>query len=151
MTLYSYQIAAGWDNSAGFTNVESIAVTGASVALSDIWKRLAATAYYVVSAEPTQHDNRVRVSDGTTVQNGYPRQDWRVVAMSGDALKHWRDNYVGKVTVATKSDDIFDTYTNKNAIADYPVASTDSRRYYKGQWWYFDVLIPLWLLPGTAS
>lgn len=150
MPLYSYQIAAAWNNTAGFTNVESIAVAGATLSLTDLMAGagLDASTHVLVSAEPTQH-NRRRVGTGVSVQHGYIRQMWRMLLMSGDALNVWRATYVGQVTVATKSDDIFDTYTNWNAIADYPVI--DGERFHRaGQWWYPDVKVPL-LLVGAPS
>lgn len=142
------QIATGWDNEAGFAVVESISVSGTSLQLEDVIKGMsldANTHFVVRGGIPLV--NRVATTAGSS-QNGYEVIAWILPVVSGNALQHWIDTYVGKVTIAT-SRLIYDTYENWNAIGGYPQYSDAERRYYAGHWWYFNVRIDMKLVSTT--
>lgn len=149
MTVWSSRkIATGWDNEAGFTVIEAIAVTGTSLQLEDVVSGIpfdANTHLFVRGEIPTV--NRVITTAGS-VQSGYEVVPWILPICSGNALKHWIDNYVGKVTIATQRL-IYDTYENWNAIGGYPQYSEAERDFLCDHWWYLNVRIDMKLVSTT--
>lgn len=151
MAVYpDIKIATGWNNEAGFTVVESIAVTGTTLQLEDVLKGFGLatnTHFFIRHTAPQQ--NRVIISDGSSVQSGYEAIQWIIPVCTGVALKHWIDTYVGKMTIATLRYDIATAVENWNVIASYPEYNVDDKRYYSSHWWFFDVTVNMKLVSTT--
>ena len=150
MPIETYKIIAGWNNAGTLGNVESITPSPAPAKyLNDLANgNYDANTSYMVHSTPIS-ENRI-MTPGGGIQNGYTRQDWIFALISDDALKYWRANYVGLFTIATKLHDVYDTYTNYNAILDKPFTSIENRFHECGVWWFTDVVVPVYLV-GTAS
>jgi hypothetical protein len=150
MPIEQYEIFPGWNNAASLVNVESITPSPAPAKyLNDIANgNFDANTSYVISTAPIS-ESRI-MTPGGSIQNGYTRIDWLMALVADDALKYWRATYTGLMTIATKSDDVYDTYSNLNAILEKPFATIDQRFFECGVWWYENVTIPVYIV-GAAS
>jgi hypothetical protein len=150
MVIEAYKIFPGWNNAASLVNVESITPSPAPTKyLNDLANgNYAANTSYVVYSTPIS-ENRL-MTPGGGIQNGFTRQDWVFALISDDALKYWRATYTGKFTIATKIHDVYDTFSNVNAILDKPFAALESRFFECETWWFENVTIPVYIV-GAAS
>lgn len=113
MPEFDYQIAAGWDNEAGFTNVEDLVpASGDSIPNH--------AAYFVVKAYNTYRRGQRRFSpDGTSSFAGFRQVVWRCADADAAAYAWLRDTYEGQVTIRTTTG-VDGTYSNWNAYARFP-------------------------------
>jgi hypothetical protein len=151
MPIEQYKIVAGWNNAVTLGNVESIVPSPAPAKyLNDIVElnNYDANTSYSVHSTPSL-ENRLFVPNGG-VASGYIRIDWIFALITDDALKYWRSNYVGKMTIATKSDDVYDTMVNWNAILEKPQPTIEQRYFTCDVWVYENVVIPVYLV-GAPS
>ena len=107
MAHYDYKLATGWNNTAGYTNIEAIAVTGATTIFGT-------THYYVQGfAQWLQGEEMFDVNNAMTFE-GYESVIWKSTVMTPTAWNYLRTTYEGQVTVRTTLG-VPGTYSNKNA------------------------------------
>ncbi len=116
MPAYSYQIASGYDNEAGFTNMESLTPTPSG----DTYRVGGATSpYFVVRAFAAYRRGQRRFdASGGASFAGYAVVLWTFPRVHSAAWDWLIDNYSGQVTIATTTG-VYDSYANYNAIASY--------------------------------
>lgn len=107
MAHYNYQIAVGWDNSAGLANIEAISVTGADPIFG--------TTHYYVRAftQYLQGQEVFDINAGQTFE-GYESVIWISSVMTPAAWSYLKTTYEGQVTIKTTLG-VPGTYSNKNA------------------------------------
>lgn len=125
MTIQNYQLAVGWDNEAGLTNIESL-----TPANSTTFRVLGTNVHYFVQSLGLYDVPYIQTPGGRS-QNGFAKLIWRMRVASAIALTDLRDTYgqnsaqVGKVTIKTRLEDD-SAYVNKNAVlfVPYPNVAT---------------------------
>lgn len=153
MVEQTYQIAAGWDNTAGFTNIEAVSVSGGA-GLDTLISFLDTGTHYFVQALGNYVVPYAFTTAGTVSQNGFKRLRWRFSLMEDKALDSLLTTYAqessndGNVTVSTRLHTA--TYVSKNAkfFIKWPDKPPLLR---SGAYWYQDVETVLKLLEGTPS
>lgn len=134
MAHYNYQIAVGWNNSAGLANIEGIAVSGATAIFG-------ATHYYVRGyARYLQGQPVFDINVGQTFE-GYESVIWVSAVMTPAAWSYLKSTYEGQVTIKTTLG-VPGTYSNKNAWLRLPrPRDMDSRnQYFLNVEWNFIVI-----------
>lgn len=115
MAELGYEIAVGWNNTAGLTNIEDIIPAGA-VASWVINDRT--NAYFFVDSLGTYNRIKALSTGSTLYRDGYAEITWALQATHIDALAWFYDTYVinnlGKLTIATTVDN--SSYSNYSAF-----------------------------------
>jgi len=114
MALQSYELATGWDNEAGFTNVEDITVTDARTL-----PMVGSPVFFVEGISGFSRGQRRFDASGGASFNGFERVALKCAVVDPLAYAHIRDNYVGQVTVRTTRGEK-DTFGNYNAYLRIP-------------------------------
>lgn len=120
MTLaprYSYKIAVGYNNAAGFVNIELI--------VPSLDRAFFAPEGY----NNFNRGQRVIRGDGLIARNGFPYCFWLFSAVTRKQVSYLRATYgdSGPVTIATRPDE--QAYQNYNAIIDLPDPDATQRHY----------------------
>lgn len=120
-TRYDYKLAAGYNNAAGLTNLETITVSGDSRPF-----------FSPVGYSNYRAGVRKIRSDGTVIFTGFPSAHWIIPAMTRKQWEYLSDQYCsggfsGKVTVRTRVGRT--SYSNFNAILVLPDPETLQRRF----------------------
>lgn len=153
MARYNYQLAAAWNNAAGLSNIESIAVSGGED-LSLLLGRLVSPIYYLAhTLEPYDLPFEI-TAGGSMTQRGYAKAILNFPVMGVKSYDYLDATYaqgnsttMGKVTVKLRSND-FNTYVNYNAIMQ--LAKAPKPIYRSSKYWYQDVQVTF-LIRGVAS
>lgn len=143
MPLFAYKIVVGWNDVASLVNLEGIDPSPTLYLNAKVNGLDADTSYFVTSTPILEN---FASTTGGKVQSGKSRQEWIFQLIQDDALKYFIDTYCNKkVTIATKVDNVYDTYTNWNAYLDKPQLSREQRFFDCDVWWFENVIIPVTL------
>ncbi|MGB1285069.1 MAG: hypothetical protein ACPG7F_00935 [Aggregatilineales bacterium] len=109
MPEYEYQIASGWDNEAGFTNMEVL-----TPAAGDTIPR--STVYFIVQAAPRYNRGQSRFSaTGASSFAGFATVTWTLLVVHDAAYEWFYNNYSGQNTIRTTTG-VTGSYSNKNVM-----------------------------------
>jgi hypothetical protein len=137
MAVQSYQIATGWNNEAGYTNIEDIAVTGATPVYAGV-------SHYMVNALGgyRRGEPRFDIAGGKSYA-GRKRKVWVQTIMTHLAFEHLKDTFEGQVTVHTPTSDPT-TFEDWNAYLSLPEEAelTKQDPYFVNVEWTFLLVEP---------
>lgn len=126
MPIQQYKIAAGWDNEAGFENIETIVPAGSSPR-PVFYNAGTPTYYYVRGWDSLSRGQRRFDAVGGSSFSGFSIVEWQIAVVDALGRQHMIDNYEGQVTVATTVGKP-DVYENWNAYLEVPDPSEVSSR-----------------------
>lgn len=109
MPDYEYQIATGWDNEAGFTNMESLTPgAGDPIPRSSV--------YFLVQASPRYSRGQPRFdATGGSGYVGFKVVKWNLPVVHDAAYEWLYTNYSGQNTIRTTTG-VRDSYSNWNVF-----------------------------------
>lgn len=139
MPEFSYSIATGWDNEAGFTNVEALTPAAGTVIPG-------LTIYFVVKAYNTYRRGQRRFDIATANSYvGFKSVGWRFLDVSAAAYNWLFDTYNGQLTIRTTTG-VDGVYSNWNVYPQFPdpadLTESDTGR-------FGDVDVPMILVETT--
>lgn len=109
MPEYEYQIASGYDNEAGFTNMETLTPSSGNTIPRS-------AAYFIVQAAPRYNRGQQRFSaTGASSFAGFATVEWNLLLVHDAAYEWFYNNYAGQNTIRTTTG-VTGVYSNKNVI-----------------------------------
>lgn len=127
MAIYNYKLANGWNNTAGYTNIEDISVSGATPLVGvNFFAQQASTTHFFMNRPSALQSNFNNLWGGTVIENN-KTFSWTLPRVTLKALFYLKTTYVlhathfNRVTVCTITEAETLTYINYNAWLRIPL------------------------------